>query len=139
MTPYHHPSEFSVTVRTADAHSLRVAIHGDLDYDSSDQFTHAVDEALHAHAGKHGPRLRDLHLDWAEVTAFDSSGLSVLLGLRRRTHAAGIHLHLHHQPDFMVRMLHLTGIADHLTQRPRTADESPSAAATGDAGPAPVS
>ncbi|MDR6974230.1 anti-anti-sigma factor [Streptomyces sp. 3330] len=115
MTPY--PSaDFALTVQAADARTLRLAIHGYLDYDTSDEFTPTVDRLLDAHAGQHGPALRHLHLDWTDLTAFDSSGLSALLGLRRRTHPAGITLHLHHQPDYFTRLLEVTGVSDHLTQ-----------------------
>ncbi|MFF1542563.1 STAS domain-containing protein [Streptomyces sp. NPDC058291] len=139
MTPY-QPTEFAVTVRAADARTLRVAVCGDLDFETTDAFALAMYDTLHVHAEEHGPTLRDLHLDWAELNAFDSSGLSALLGLRRRAHAAGISLHLHHQPDFLTRMLQVTGIADYLTQRahPDGRASAPSAA-TGQRESAPVS
>ncbi|MEU4876013.1 STAS domain-containing protein [Streptomyces sp. NPDC021608] len=141
MTRY-QPTEFSVTVCAADARALRVAVRGDLDYDSGDDFALTMFDMLREHAEEHGPTLRDLHLDWAELNAFDSSGLSVLLGVRRRAHAAGISLHLHHQPEFLARMLHVTGVADYLTQRARPGAEPESASsAIGDSGgeAAPVS
>ncbi|MFF3203833.1 STAS domain-containing protein [Streptomyces sp. NPDC002962] len=117
MTPDPYPPpEFTLTVQAADARTLRLAIHGYLDYDTSDEFTPAVDEVLDAHAERHGPVLRHLHLDWADLTAFDSSGLSALLALRRHTHPAGITLHLHHQPTYFSRLLEVTGVMGHLTQ-----------------------
>ncbi|MGW2620065.1 STAS domain-containing protein [Streptomyces sp. NPDC001500] len=127
MTRY-EPTEFSVTVRAADARTLRVAVRGDLDYETSDEFALAMYDALREHAEEHGPTLRDLHLDWAELNAFDSSGLSVLLGVRRRAQSAGVSLHLQHQPDFLARMLHVTGVADYLTQRAHPGEASASPA-----------
>lgn len=121
------PAEFTLTVQAADAHTLRVAIHGYLDYDTSDEFAPSLDELLDAHAEQHGPALRHLRLDWANLTAFDSSGLSALLALRRRTHPAGITLHLHHQPTYLTRLLEVTGVMGHLTQHARGAG-SPEAA-----------
>ncbi|GGS11704.1 sulfate transporter [Streptomyces humidus] len=137
MTRY-QPTEFSVTVRAADARTLRVAVRGDLDYDTSDDFALAMYDTLHAHAEEHGPTLRDLHLDWAELNAFDSSGLSALLGLRRRAHSAGISLHLDRRPEFLVRMLQVTGIADHLTQ-PANRGVPSSSPAIGEGESAPMS
>ncbi|MER5197387.1 STAS domain-containing protein [Streptomyces sp. NPDC002755] len=126
MTPC--PSAaLSLSLQAADAHTLRLAIRGYLDYDTSDEFTPAVDKLLGAHAEQHGPALRHLHLDWTELTAFDSSGLSALLGLRRRTHPAGITLHLHHQPAHFTRLLEVTGVMGHLTQQAQEAG-SPEAA-----------
>ncbi|MBK3633488.1 STAS domain-containing protein [Streptomyces sp. MBT97] len=133
MTSY-LPAEFSVTVQTADAQALHLAVHGDLDYDTSDDFTPTVARALDAHAERYGPTLRDLHLDWAELTAFDSSGLSALLGLHRRTHPAGITLHLHHQPVYLTRMLKVTGVTGHLTQHAPAADTAVPAEANGPTG-----
>ncbi|OQR64464.1 hypothetical protein B6E66_09140 [Streptomyces maremycinicus] len=130
MTPC-PPPEFSLAVQATDARTLRLAVHGCLDYDTSDEFTPAVAELLDAHADRHGPALRHLHLDWAELTAVDSSGLSALLGLRRRTHPAGITLHLDRQPAHFTRLLEVTGVAAHLTQHAQPPDSPAAARASG--------
>ncbi|WP_406010955.1 STAS domain-containing protein [Streptomyces sp. NBC_00637] len=116
------PAGFSTTVQAADAHALRLAVHGYLDHDTCDEFASTVATLLDAHAARHGPALRHLHLDWTDLTAFDSSGLAALLGLRRRTHPAGITLHLHHRPAHFTRLLEVTGVMGHLTERARGAD-----------------
>ncbi|MEV7676089.1 STAS domain-containing protein [Streptomyces sp. NPDC000963] len=118
------PTDLTVTVRSTHPQALHLAVTGDLDYESARQFTHETDQALDTHREEHGPALRDLHLDFSGLTGIDSSALSALLGLRRRTHPAGTTLHLDHPPARMVRILELTGIADHLTQDARTLSTS---------------
>ncbi|WP_439678671.1 STAS domain-containing protein [Embleya sp. MST-111070] len=109
------PVEFSVDVQAGDTRSLRLAIRGDLEYDTGAAFTERVNAALDTHLRRYGPALRHLHLDWAGLTAIDCGGLSVLIGLRRRTHAAGIALHLHRQPVRLTRLLDITGVGGYLT------------------------
>ncbi|MFD7137137.1 STAS domain-containing protein [Streptomyces sp. NPDC059894] len=133
-----HPS-FHVTTRASRPGALTVAIGGELDYDTSGLFLALVTGALDAHAREHGAAPRDLRLDCAALTVLDSTGLSALLMLRRRTHPEGIALHLDNRPAHLVRMLDVTGTADHLTGRScdaspplagRHADESGTAPAT---------
>ncbi|WP_051716259.1 STAS domain-containing protein [Streptomyces bikiniensis] len=114
------PTDLTVTVCSTHPHALHLAVAGDLDYESARQFTHETNQALDSHHQEHGPLLRDLHLDFSGLTGIDSSALSALLLLHRRTHPAGVTLHLDHRPVHMTRILELTGIADHLTQDART-------------------
>ncbi|MER6694287.1 STAS domain-containing protein [Streptomyces minutiscleroticus] len=116
MTPY-QPSGFSLTTRISSVHTLELAIRGDLDYDTGDEFSTAVNEALDAHVRRHGTALRHLHLDCAELRAIDSIGLSALLALRRRTHPAGVTLYFRHEPVYLTRMLEVTGTTEYLTER----------------------
>ncbi|MFJ5933981.1 STAS domain-containing protein [Streptomyces sp. NPDC093071] len=113
------PTDLTVTVRSTHPHVLHLAVAGDLDYESARQFAHETNQALDAHRQEHGPVLQDLHLDFSSLTGIDSSALSALLLLHRRTHPAGTTLHLDQQPAHMTRILELTGIADHLTQDAR--------------------
>ncbi|GGX83930.1 STAS domain-containing protein [Streptomyces minutiscleroticus] len=111
------PVQFSLVTRASSDHTMELAIRGDLDYDTGDEFLTAVNGALDTHAERYGPSLRHLHVDCAELTAIDSIGLSALLALRRRTHPAGVTLHFHRRPVHFVRMLEVTGTADHLVER----------------------
>ncbi|GCD97790.1 STAS domain-containing protein [Embleya hyalina] len=110
------PVEFSVDVQSGDTRSLHLAIRGELEYDTGTAFTERVNAVLDTHLRRHGPALRHLHLDWEGLTAIDCGGLSVLIGLRRRTHAAGIALHLHRQPARLTRLLDVTGVGGYLTE-----------------------
>ncbi|MFI8348690.1 STAS domain-containing protein [Streptomyces sp. NPDC085596] len=111
----HQPVGFSVTAEAADPHTVRLTLQGVLDFESGDEFLRLAGEALDAHAQEHGPALRQLHLNCAGLRLLDSSGLSALLTLRRRTHPAGITLRLRHRPTQLIRMLALTGTAEYLT------------------------
>lgn len=96
------------TVDTVD--SLRIEVHGDLDYDSAGLLLTEVTAQLAAR-----PALMDLHLHCARLGTVDSTGLSVLLMIGRRTSAAGVRLHLDARPAKLDRLLRLTGTLDHLT------------------------
>ncbi|MFJ5933938.1 STAS domain-containing protein [Streptomyces sp. NPDC093071] len=121
------PADLVVTARSAQPRALHLAIAGDLDYETATRFTHEVNQALDAHHQQYGQVPKDLHLDFSGLAGIDSSALTALLVLRRQAYPAGITLHLDQQPSQMVRMLELTGIADHLTQdahaSPPAADE----------------
>ncbi|MGV9789214.1 STAS domain-containing protein [Streptomyces sp. NPDC003435] len=112
---FHQPVGFSVTVEAVDPRTIRLTLQGVLDFETGDEFLDVVGEALDAHALAHGPVLRELHMNCAGLRLLDSSGLSALLTLRRRTHPAGITLHLRHRPVQLIRMLALTGTAAYLT------------------------
>jgi len=69
----------------------------------------------------------DLHLDFSELTFLDSTALPRLLMLHRRTSQAGVALHLYHRPQFLDRVLQVTGLFEHF-------DLTRSDAETGDPG-----
>ncbi|MGW1988285.1 STAS domain-containing protein [Streptomyces collinus] len=137
----HQPADLLLATHTATAHTVELVVSGDLDYYTSDEFRDAASAALDAHHNQHGPVLRHLHLNCRALGAIDSSGLSALLALHRRTHPAGVTLHLDHQPCFLVRMLEITGTGEYLTApahqsgdlvapaEPTSHDENQSAAA----------
>ncbi|MGW5044708.1 STAS domain-containing protein [Streptomyces griseoluteus] len=114
----HQPAGFSVTVEAIDSRSIRLTVQGVLDFESADEFLDIVNRTLDAHVLEHGPALREMHLNCAGLRLVDSSGLSALLSLRRRTHPAGVTLHLRHRPVQLTRMLALTGTAEYLTAGP---------------------
>ncbi|MFC9678100.1 MULTISPECIES: STAS domain-containing protein [unclassified Streptomyces] len=64
------------------------------------------------------PGLRNLHLHCGGLGVIDSTGLSALLMIKRRTTAVGVLLHLEDRPANLDRLLHLTGTLDHLTAPP---------------------
>ncbi|RZU36320.1 anti-anti-sigma factor [Streptomyces sp. BK022] len=114
----HQPVGLSVTVETVDARAIRLTLQGVLDFESADEFLDIVNRTLDAHVLEHGTALREMHLNCAGVRLVDSSGLSALLTLRRRTHPAGVTLHLRHRPVQLTRMLALTGTAEYLAAGP---------------------
>ncbi|MER6443796.1 STAS domain-containing protein [Streptomyces venezuelae] len=90
--------------------TARFELLGDLDHYWADILLEAVEAALAEDTG-----LRDVHLHCAGLTAVDSSGLSALLMIRRRTGAAGVRLHIEERPLRLERLLELTGTLDYLT------------------------
>ncbi|MDQ1033875.1 anti-anti-sigma factor [Streptomyces sp. V3I8] len=96
------------TVDTED--TVRIELHGDLDYDTADSFLAEVTTALATH-----PRLEHLHLHCAGLGTVDSMGLSILLMVRRRTGQAGVRLHLDDRPAALDRLLTITGSLEYLT------------------------
>lgn len=120
------PAEFTLVVRREPA-VLTVRVNGELDYDTSDDL---VDEVIgHLAADQDPPR--EVRLDFGALTWIDSSGLSALLMIHRRTSALGAALRLDHRPEFLERLLRITNVLDHLTA-PATGRE-PSAVREGDA------
>lgn len=89
---------------------VRVELSGDLDHRHADLLVEAVDRLLAAHPG-----LRDLRLDCSGLSAVDSSGLSALLMVRRRTDRAGAGLHLDGRTVQLDRLLEITCTLGHLT------------------------
>ncbi|WP_333778299.1 STAS domain-containing protein [Streptomyces sp. IBSBF 3136] len=107
------PSEFTLGFDHAPA-TLTVRVAGELDYDTSDDLLEAVIGRLTAEQAP----LRDVRLDFSELTWIDSSGLSALLMIHRRASALGATLHLDNRPNVLERMLHITNVLDHLTAPP---------------------
>ncbi|UFR00060.1 STAS domain-containing protein [Streptomyces sp. Go40/10] len=110
------PSEFTLAVRHETA-TLTVMIGGELDYGTSGDLLNEVSQQLTA--GQPPPA--DVRLDFRELTYIDSSGLTALLMIHRRTSALGATLHLDNRPARLERMLHLTDVLDHLTAPPTRA------------------
>ncbi|MGY0070315.1 STAS domain-containing protein [Streptomyces sp. QTS137] len=103
MTPLpHRPLTLTVEAGQGTAH-LRLA--GDLDHDTSDGLVEQAEQCLTTHPG-----LRDLHLDCAGLRFCDSTGISVLLMIHRRTTARDVRLHLDGPPPFLERILDTTGV-----------------------------
>lgn len=106
--------------------AARFELHGDLDHYWADLLLEAVEAVLAGDSGLH-----DVHLHCAGLSTVDSSGLSVLLMIRRRTSAAGVRLHVEERPVCLERLLELTGILEYLTapeadareQRPAATEE----------------
>ncbi|MFD6415684.1 STAS domain-containing protein [Streptomyces sp. NPDC060194] len=112
MTPPagYEPAPLRLTTAAGPhAGSVHVAVHGFLDYDSSEHFLDLATSHLDA-----APGLRTLYLNCADLTGIDSMGLAMLLMLHRRTTAAGVALHLENRPPLLDRLLTVTGTLDHL-------------------------
>jgi len=103
---------FTLTSDTT-AQSAILHIAGDVDYTTTPVLVEAAEKLLAEH-----PVLRDLHLDCAQMTLCDSAGISGLLTINQRTAAAGVHLHLDRRPNFLERILDITGILEHLIAAP---------------------
>ncbi|MFC9291026.1 STAS domain-containing protein [Streptomyces sp. NPDC057052] len=123
---------FRITTAASHPSALTLAVVGELDHDAG-HFPALLTCAIEDHEREHGATLRDLRLDCADLTLIDSTGLAMLLMLRRRTYPAGITLHLDNRPAHLERMLQLTGTAEYLTEpQPRAGrhtDQSDSAPA----------
>ncbi|MFJ7270423.1 STAS domain-containing protein [Streptomyces sp. NPDC099050] len=104
--------------RTDTAGAVRIEVHGDFDYRDADRLLDAVSAVL---AGR--GVLRDLHVDCTDMAGVDSSGLAVLLLIRRHADAAGVRLHLEGRPPALNRILRVTGTLDYLTS-PHTGNRS---------------
>ncbi|GGT15650.1 STAS domain-containing protein [Streptomyces chromofuscus] len=104
------PTEFALSFVREPA-ALTVRVSGELDYDTSDDLVETVVEHLTA---EQSPPL-DVRLDFGDLTWIDSSGLSALLMVHRRTSALGATLHLDNRPEFLERMLRITNVLGHLT------------------------
>ncbi|WP_320782827.1 STAS domain-containing protein [Streptomyces sp. CRN 30] len=103
------PPEFDLDI-TLTPDVLTIEVIGDLDYETSDELLTTVDDHLTP-----GTALERLRLDFRRLTWIDSLGLSTLLMVHRRTSATGVSLALDNRPDFLERMLDLTGTLDHFT------------------------
>lgn len=110
MTTLPHPY-FKLTTERVAPHRLRVRLFGDLDHESSDELVEALERRL----GEDGEEVRELHLDFRELAAVDSMGLSAILMAHRLCEAAHVHLHLDSRPPHLDRMLTVTGTLDYLT------------------------
>jgi anti-anti-sigma factor len=98
---------YSLRVSTA-AQSTSVRIVGDLDYQTTDDLVEVASQLV----AQRSP-MSDLHLDFSELTFLDSAALSGLVTLHGRTSQAGVALHLDHRPQFLDRVLQVTGLFDH--------------------------
>ncbi|MFC9944012.1 STAS domain-containing protein [Streptomyces pratensis] len=104
-----HPHHLRLTTHDAQD-SVRIEVHGDLDYDSADHLVKEASDQLSAR-----PALTDLHLHCANLGTVDSMGLSALLMIGRRTTEAGVRLHLDDRTTNLDQLLELTGTLSYLT------------------------
>ncbi|GAB3121659.1 STAS domain-containing protein [Streptomyces calidiresistens] len=107
------PHNLTLTRTVTDPHIVHIAITGDLDYDTSEEFLETVAEEMDAR-----PELRELHLDCAELGTCDSMGLSILLMVHRRVTLAGIKLYLDNRQPALNRLLGITGTFRHFIGEP---------------------
>lgn len=111
------PSHLRLTAVDSET-TVRIELHGDLDFDNADQLLTAVTGKL-----TDNPHLRDLHLHCAGLGITDSMGLAILLMIRRRADEANVRLHLDDRAPALNRMLSITGTLDHLTAPPADAGD----------------
>jgi anti-anti-sigma factor len=97
---------YSLTITTAPR-SASVAVTGDLDYATTDDFVEVASRLLGRNA------ISELHVDFSELTFLDSAALSGLVLLHHRSSDVGVVLHLDHRPPFLDRVLQVTGLFEH--------------------------
>lgn len=90
--------------------SVRITVAGDVDFGQAAYLVDSVSDLLHAQPG-----VQDLHLDFAELTFLDSTGLSALLQIHRQATELGVRMHLDNRPAHLDRILEITGLLQHLT------------------------
>ncbi|MEU7424949.1 STAS domain-containing protein [Streptomyces sp. NPDC040750] len=95
--------------------TLTVRVRGELDYDTVDELLDTVTHQLSSDAP-----LRDVRLDFSDLTWIDSSGLSALLMIHRHADAVGATLRLDHRPALLDRVLRITNVQDHLARHDGT-------------------
>ncbi|MCX3291093.1 STAS domain-containing protein [Streptomyces sp. NEAU-H22] len=96
-------------------HTVRLALTGDLDYDTCGELLRRVRTALDGHR-----EVTDLHLDCRELELVDSMGLSTLLEVHRSAGRDGIAFHLEGIGPALRRLLELTGTYEYLTSPQRS-------------------
>ena len=93
--------------------TVRLALTGDLDYDTCGNLLQQVRLALREHEGA-----EELRLDCGELDAVDSMGLSTLLQIHRAACQDGIGFRLDNIGPVLKRLLDLTGTYEHLHASP---------------------
>lgn len=100
-------------VASTSGSTLRLAVAGVIDFSTKAVFVDVVAMHLEEARDRSTDLTTDLRLDLDGVVLCDSSALSALIAIHRRVTAAGMRLHLDHQPPFLERMLTLTGLTDY--------------------------
>ncbi|MGV9557764.1 STAS domain-containing protein [Streptomyces sp. NPDC003522] len=93
--------------------TVRLALEGDLDYDTSGDVLHQVRLAL-----LDGEDAEDLRLDCRDLETVDSMGLATLLQIHRSARQDGLRFHLDNIGPALRRLLEITGTYDYLTTSP---------------------
>lgn len=91
-------------------HTVRLALTGDLDYDTCGELLQRVRTALDDRGA-----VEELHLDCGALGTVDSMGLSTLLQIHRSACRDSIAFHLDDVGPALRRLLELTGTYEHLT------------------------
>jgi anti-anti-sigma factor len=99
--------------------SATLCIAGDLDFETTGRLVDAVSTVIAEQLA-----LREIHLDFTDLTFCDSVGLSGLIRVHRRAVAAGVQLHLDERPAHLNRILDVTGTLEYLTTMPASSGES---------------
>ncbi|MFE0632153.1 STAS domain-containing protein [Streptomyces sp. NPDC058864] len=107
MTHPHLPPLHMTTDRSRTG-SVVLHLSGDLDHETAPDLLDAVTDEL----SPGGPPA-ELVLDLSGVAVCDSSGLSALIVVLRRTTAAGTALRLTSLPPQLLRVIKVTGLAQH--------------------------
>ncbi|MDF9817062.1 STAS domain-containing protein [Streptomyces sp. SPB162] len=103
----------TITVQQSTPGRVVLALSGPCDFETVEDLREAADEALAASP----PQC--LTLDFTDVDAWDSSGLSALIYVKRFTDTDGVRLHVVGLDAHQQQILHITGLdvylADALT------------------------
>lgn len=95
----------TITVRQSEPGHLTLVLSGPCDFETVADLRQAADDALAA-----APAPQCLTLDFGAVDTCDSSGLSALIWIRRRTAADDIRLHLDGFNEHQHQVLQITGL-----------------------------
>ena len=90
--------------RTEGGRSAVLALHGDIDFFSEDDFRAEAERLLDL------PDLARLIVDLADVEVVDSSGLNLLVDLLRLCRDLGLEMTLRAVPERVLQLLDLTGL-----------------------------
>jgi anti-sigma B factor antagonist len=92
-----------ITVTSPDAGGKRLAVEGDVDVHTADEFRRVIAESETS---------TPLTINLSQVSFMDSTGLGVLIGALTRSRETGSRLILEALSPRVDRLLSLTGIAD---------------------------
>ncbi|MBB2914803.1 anti-sigma B factor antagonist/stage II sporulation protein AA (anti-sigma F factor antagonist) [Streptosporangium becharense] len=103
--------------------TVLLALAGELDYDNATRFDHDTHEAIAEHHG-------DVVIDLTDLSFCDSTGMQILLKVRRAVHDRGGRLILVNPHSRVARLLHLTGLIQAFEVRPTLAEAAEALHAT---------
>lgn len=95
-------SGFDITVRVHQQHGV-VSLAGELDVAAAPRLGEALQSLLEHDC-------RQILMDLSAVTFLDSSGLAELIRANQTLRRQGRHMHLHHPPRAVLRLLDMTGV-----------------------------
>ncbi len=100
----------SITVNTRGS-IAKIVLSGGIDYSTQEQFRQASDKAISA------KRVREIHIDFTDVTFMDSSGIRTLLILQKQAEKKGMSLIVSNCSDSVREVFEIGGFDRMFTMR----------------------